>query len=106
SINYITQKIKILPNVLSIKNIGSRYEMLPITMERKKPYINTRIKIADNWIPAKMLIDIGNSDAVWLFDTRVPGFAFHSKTLYDYLGRGFNGDISGRRGRIAAVGLG
>lgn len=106
SINYITQRIKILPNVHSIKNLDSKYEMLPLTMERKKPYINAAVKIAGSWIPAKMLIDIGNSDELWLFSSRIPGFTFHSKTLYDYLGRGFNGDINGRRGRIAAVSLG
>src|SRR5690606_5330395 len=57
-------------------------------------------------VPVRMLIDIGNADAVWIFPDVVPGFHFQSPEIDDYLGRGFNGDIRGSRGRIHSLKIG
>ena len=41
--------------------------------------------------PTKMLIDLGNSDAMWLFPNRIPNFNYNRPNIDDFLGRGFNG---------------
>jgi hypothetical protein len=51
-------------------------------------------------IPGKLLIDIGNSDAIWLFQNRSEVINVPSKSFNDFLGRGFSGDIEGKRARI------
>ena len=53
-----------------------------------------------------MLLDLGNSDALWLFPNRIPNFNYNRPNIDDFLGRGFNGDIYGKRSRIHAIKLG
>ncbi len=53
-----------------------------------------------------MLIDLGNSDAMWLFPNRISNFNYNRPNIDDFLGRGFNGDIYGKRSRIHALKLG
>jgi membrane-associated protease RseP (regulator of RpoE activity) len=48
----------------------------------------------------KLLVDIGNSDAIWLFKERIKNFIIPEKNFEDYLGKGFSGDVLGRRARI------
>ena len=45
-------------------------------------------------------MDIGNSDAVWLFQDRSEFIKVPIKNFDDFLGKGFSGDIEGKRGRI------
>ena len=82
------------------------FEKLPITIEVKKPYIITEVQQTKSFFPAKMLLDLGNSDAMWLFPNRIPNFNYNRPNIDDFLGRGFNGDIYGKRSRMHAVKLG
>jgi hypothetical protein len=104
-INYIQHRMYIYPDLEKIKNIG-KYESLPITLEKKKPYTEATLHIKGKDIPAKMLLDLGNSDAVWIFPKTIEGLGYQGAQFEDYLGRGFNGDVRGRRGRIHSVTLG
>lgn len=49
---------------------------------------------------SKLLVDLGNSDAIWLFPSLIKNFVYNRPNIEDFLGRGFNGDIFGRRSRI------
>lgn len=82
------------------------FEKLPISIEGQKPYLTTDIQQTKDFFPAKVLIDLGNSDAMWLFPTRIPNFNYNRPNIDDFLGRGFNGDIYGKRSRIHALKLG
>ena len=82
------------------------FEKLPITIEAKKPYLVTEVQQTKSFFPAKMLLDLGNSDAMWLFPNRIPNFNYNRPNIDDFLGRGFNGDIYGKRSRMHAVKLG
>lgn len=104
-INYIQHRMYIHTGVEQVKNIG-KYESLPITMEKKKPYIQASLHMKGKDIPAKMLLDLGNSDAVWVFPKTIEGLHYQGARFDDYLGRGFNGDVRGKRGRIHSVSLG
>lgn len=83
-----------------------KFEKLPITIEARKPYVVTEVQQTKEFFPAKMLLDLGNSDALWLFPNRIPNFNYNRPNIDDYLGRGFNGDIYGKRSRIHAFKLG
>ena len=52
-------------------------------------------------IQAKLLIDIGNSDAIWLFQNQSKPIKVPAKNFDDYLGKGFSGEIEGKRARIS-----
>ena len=60
------------------------------------------VAIDNQMAPAKLLLDLGNSDALWLFKTD-NDFYIPEKHFEDYLGKGFSGDIFGKRSRIAKL---
>lgn len=83
-----------------------KYEKIPMTIEAQKPYIYTEVQQTKEFFPAKMLIDLGNSDALWLFPNRISNFNYNRPNIDDFLGRGFNGDIYGKRSRIHSIKIG
>jgi hypothetical protein len=83
------------------RRINRRYSKVAISIERGKPYINTSVVIDSVKVPAKLLVDVGNSDAIWLFENRVENINIPKKNFEDYLGRGFSGDVMGKRARIS-----
>ncbi|WP_277110873.1 PDZ domain-containing protein [Chryseobacterium taklimakanense] len=98
-IDYVSHKI----TVLTEKNLSrekKNYAKEPITIELNKPYIIADVEQYNEQKKSKMLLDLGNSDAVWLFPSLIPGFEYNRPNIEDYLGRGFNGDIYGKRSRI------
>ena len=105
-IDYVARKIYIYRDIHAVRNIESRFDSLPFTLENNKPYTEVEIYVNDTYVPVKMLLDIGNADAVWIFPEVIPGFHFQSPEIEDYLGRGFNGDIRGSRGRIHSLKMG
>jgi hypothetical protein len=82
------------------KKIEKEYIKVPITIEKQKPYVNTLVKAGTDEVEAKLLIDTGNSDAVWLFDKFSDKIDVPEKHFNDYLGQGLSGAVEGKRGRI------
>ena len=105
-INYISKKITIYNDEKTFKNRQKKFKEFPITVEGNKPYILADVEIADQQKISKMLVDLGNSDAVWLFPKLIENFDYNLPNIDDYLGRGFNGDIFGKRSRIRSLSLG
>lgn len=99
-INYQKKKIFIHENNEKIRNrLDQRFKTLPITIERSKPYIVATAIVDDVSIPAKLLIDIGNSDSFWVFENNK--IKLPKKNFPDFLGKGFSGDIEGHRAKIS-----
>lgn len=100
SIDYVTKKITVYENIEPLKKKIRRYEEFPITIERDKPYLHADVEMTTEKKDSKLLIDLGNSDAIWLFPTLIKNFVYNRPNIDDFLGRGFNGDIYGKRSRI------
>ena len=99
-INY--QRKKLVVHANNEKNrskISKKFTSVPITIERSKPYVYTTAVVDNVAIPAKLLIDIGNSDAFWVFEN--DKIKLPKKNFPDFLGKGFSGDIEGHRAKIA-----
>ncbi|MCQ9635721.1 PDZ domain-containing protein [Chryseobacterium sp. WG23] len=100
SIDYLAKKLTVYEDTDLFKKKIKKFEELPITIEKDKPYLYTDIEMTNEKKSSKLLIDLGNSDAIWLFPSLIKNFVYNRPNIDDFLGRGFNGDIYGKRSRI------
>jgi len=100
-INYERKRITVHRDTKAGRNkIEKKFQKVPIAIERSKPYITGSIIINSTEIPVKLLVDIGNSDAIWLFQNDSKMIKVPEKYFEDYLGKGFSGDVLGKRAQI------
>jgi hypothetical protein len=100
-INYEKKRITVYRDTDKSRNyVEKKFEKVPITIERLKPYLKGNVNINNDEIPVKLLIDIGNSDALWLFQNTSEKIKVPEKNFEDYLGKGFSGDVEGKRAQI------
>jgi hypothetical protein len=83
------------------RRIERKYSKVAISIEKSKLYITTIVVVDSAKTAAKLLIDVGNSDAIWLFQNSAKGIYVPEKNFDDYLGKGFSGDAMGKRARIS-----
>jgi hypothetical protein len=103
-IDYLRKKITVSKsNAKYQKKLDKKFVSLPISIEKAKPYFNVQLKMQDTYIESKMLIDIGNSDAIWVFQNYTEGINVPKKNFDDFLGKGFSGDIEGKRAKISEL---
>lgn len=101
-IDYASKKVIIYKNDdANRKKIEKKFKVTPITVERFKPYLMGDIFMEEKPVKAKLLVDIGNSDSVWLFQNISEKIKVPAKNFEDFLGKGFSGDVEGRRARIS-----
>lgn len=100
AIDYTSKKITVYNNDDLFRKKIKNFDELPISIERNKPYIFADVEMTHEKKSSKLLVDLGNSDAIWLFPTLIKDFVYNRPNIDDYLGRGFNGDIYGKRSRI------
>lgn len=105
-IDYIRKKIVVYKDQNSIMNTKKKFKEFPITVEGNKPYLMSDVEMINQKVPSKMLLDLGNSDAIWLFPKMIDNFVYNRPNIEDYLGQGFNGDIYGKRSRIHRLYIG
>ncbi|MFC6269036.1 aspartyl protease family protein [Frigoriflavimonas asaccharolytica] len=99
-IDYSTKRITIYNDAKYFKRKTKSFAEVPISIDGNKPYVVTNANFNNENNAAKLLIDIGNSDALWLFPSALKKIPVDRPNIDDFLGRGFNGDIFGKRTRI------
>ncbi len=106
-INYSSKRIKFYdPKKYSYKDC-KRCQSFDLHFYKNKPYLFLDVELSDKErIDAKLLIDLGGSDALWLFDKSSDKINIPEKYFEDYLGRGLSGDIYGKRSKIDKISLG
>jgi hypothetical protein len=103
-VNYQKKKITIHQNNEKVrKKIDKKFQSIPITIEKSKPYIEAVAVVNSEDVQAKLLIDIGNSDSFWVFENKK--IKLPKKNFPDFLGKGFSGDIEGHRAKIEKFSL-
>ena len=105
-INFTSKKITVFNEEKKFNQRQKTFTEFPITIEGNKPYLIAEVEMNNEKVSSKMLLDLGNSDAVWLFPKLIDNFEYNRPNINDYLGRGFNGDIFGKRSRIHRLYLG
>lgn len=100
-IDYTGKKVIIYKNDdANRKKIEKKFKPTPITIERFKPYLMGNVVMNESDVDVKLLIDIGNSDSIWLFQNISEDIKVPVKNFEDFLGKGFSGDVEGRRARV------
>lgn len=109
-IDYERNRITIYQNKeKQLQKLNKSFSKIPLTFNEGKPYLTSYINFPDTTsdkLPAKLLIDTGNSDAIWLFKEMNENIKVPEVNFEDYLGRGFSGDVFGNRARIKSFEIG
>ncbi len=106
-VNYSSKKITFYePDTYAYKKCNS-CETFPLDFYSEKPFIDVFVlnHLGDEF-KVKLLIDSGGGDALWLFENTHPKIRISDKYFNDYLGKGLNGDIYGKRSKIHKLKIG
>lgn len=86
---------------------GRKNESLPLIIHETKPYILTYIVMNNgNRIPVKLLVDTGASHSLWLDTFSDTLIKLPEATTKVFLGKGLNGDVFGKLGKISEIQIG
>ncbi len=100
-IDYDNKKVNVYrENQKNRNRLEKRYSRIPIIISSQKPYVSSRVVIDSLDLEAKLLIDSGNSDPIWLFESISEKVEVPQKSFDDYLGQGLSGSVQGKRARI------
>ncbi|PIF01645.1 MAG: aspartate aminotransferase [Maribacter sp.] len=104
-INYGSKTIKFYDPEQYVYRRSKREETLPLALHGKKAYLDADVGIGDSGsIPVHLLVDTGSTDAIWLFEDGEIGIP--TEHYDDYLGKGLNGDIFGKRTKVNNIRIG
>jgi len=105
-INYIKKTLTVYKDRSKFPKKIKRYSDFPMSVEFNKPYLNADVEMKHDKQSSKLLLDLGNTDSVWLFPALIKDFIYNRPNIDDFLGRGFSGDIFGKRSRINSLSIG
>lgn len=105
-INYIRKTITVYKDKTKFPKRISKFSDFPMAVEFNKPYMNADLELKHDKESSKLLLDLGNTDSVWLFPALIKDFIYNRPNIDDFLGRGFSGDIFGKRSRINSLSIG
>jgi len=105
-INYLKKTITVYKDSSKFPKRVKRFAEFPMTVELNKPYMMADVEMKHDKQSSKLLLDLGNTDSVWLFPVLIKDFVYNRPNIDDFLGRGFSGDIFGKRSRINSLSIG
>jgi len=86
---------------------SSNNETFPLIIHKTKPYILAYIVMNDGTrVPVKLLVDTGASHSLWLDTFSDTLIKVPDVTTEVFLGKGLNGDIFGKLGKVSEVQIG
>ncbi len=106
-INYGNQSIKFHDPRYYKSKPSKKVQTLPLSIIDRKAYLDGKVSFDEmEDVPVKLLVDTGSSDAVWLFQDLEKGINIPEDHYVDYLGKGLNGSIFGKRTKVRSITLG
>lgn len=106
-INYTLKRLKFYNPSYHVYKKCNKCQFFDLEFYKNKPYIFLEVQSeSGEIIDAKLLIDLGGSDALWLFDKSSEKIKVPEKYFEDYLGKGLSGNIYGKRSKIDKISLG
>lgn len=104
-IDFQKHRITLFPQTNRPKTL-EKMQCLPLDIVNSRPYISVAFRQDNAVIDGRVLIDMGNSDALMLIPSKLNNFDIKPPFIDDYIGQGFNGEIYGKRNRIRSLELG
>ena len=100
-LNYSSKYIRLhVPRFFNLKKV-KKWTETKIEVIDKKPYLNASTIINSKQIPLKLLMDTGNSDALWLFENSNQNIKRPTTNYFDdFLGKGLSGAVYGVRSKV------
>lgn len=86
--------------ILNKKKI-SKYEKIPLKIRENRPYIDVETQIGKDTLDLDLLVDVGLSDGLWLFEDEK--IKCQDSFFEANLGTGFSGIIKGKKSRVGAI---
>lgn len=106
-INYVKQTISIAKDIQKLRRRKEQFQEIPISLIQNKPYMNVQVQFGNTKASAFQLLDTGNTDPAWFFQETYPNNnCLPEQHIVDYLGKGMNGDIYGKRARLQSITIG
>ena len=103
-IDYVKKKIIVYnPTKFKPYKTFNKFKEFNFILENAKPYLTVQVELNNQTFDAKCLIDTGNSDGLWLFESKNKHIRIPQRNFDDFLGRGFSGEIFGKKAKIASV---
>ena len=107
AIDYIKRKITFVRNVDDLDIKLEKYHSYPIMIENDRSYVFAGFQTAiEQYQDKKMLLDLGNSDPMMIFEQEIPNYTVTKPAIREYLGFGFNGAVYGFKNRITKLQFG
>jgi hypothetical protein len=101
SIDFNTKKLVFMNPEFFTPPKNEKYSSFNLDFHNKKPYLDGFLNVNDSIKhPVKMLIDMGNSDALWVFEEEKKGILCPKQYFIDHLGEGLSGAIEGKRTKV------
>ena len=106
-INYATQKLTFYKPDSYDPSKCRGCETFPLDFYNRKPFIDATVgNHLGKEVKVKLLVDTGGGDSLWLFPHSDPDLLIGEHYFEDFLGKGLNGNIMGKRSRIKKLKLG
>lgn len=106
-INYSNRTLQFYNPQSYTPKTSNRSKTFPLTVINNKPYLDGNVLIdGEDQVPVRLLVDTGSSDAVWLFPDPDIGLEVPDKHYDDFLGKGLNGNIFGKRTKVNRIRIG
>lgn len=106
NIDYISQIITVHPTEKYTLPPCKRCEDLPLRFVLQKPFVKLSGDFGDTQRNLILLVDSGNSDALWLFNQELFIKEEPKNYFRDHLGFGLGGAVFGKRTRIPGLRMG
>lgn len=107
AIDYLKKKIVFARDVSKLGLRMSKFNKLSIRVENDRAYAFVNIQPRDKKLfNQKLLLDLGNSNPMMLFESVIPHYEIDTPSIRDYLGVGFNGAVYGVKNKIELVSFG
>lgn len=99
AIDYIKSRITIFPLGYDYNRRVRRYKQTALHLNNERAYIEATVNFENDTVSGKFLLDMGNTSPLMLFPATLPHLRITAPYIYEYLGRGINGPIHGKRNR-------
>ncbi|MFD2592157.1 aspartyl protease family protein [Aquimarina hainanensis] len=106
-VNYASKILKVYnPESYTYKKCKKCYDTVLDFNNGKRPYVKARYESSTGLVDLNLLMDSGSGSALWLFENAKKNIRIPQNSFVDFLGKGFNGDIYGKKTKVEGLRIG